>query len=425
MSKPRPIVAAPLVISAEALRIERQNRYNPIRSLTPVMLASVLEAFEHGNLTQAALLWERIAERDDVIASVKPKREKDVSQMAMQVMATDDSGAAGTAHQEVLQDFWQNVRCYNSYDRNEHGGFRRLVRQMMTAVSYRYAAHHIIWEPRSDGTLRATFEFVPLWLFENRSGCLRYLQTTSSQIGETLAAREWMVTAGDGLMIPCSIGYLAKRSAFNDWLIFSEKFSVPGVLGRTTGKKGSPEAEAMRAAVESFGHDWVAVVYGDDGTHADPIKLVQAQGNPGEMPMPAVIERVDRKFAALYRGADLSSMSSVSGKGTGASMQGGETEILRLDDARTIAETLAEVSRLVIEWYYGFGTEPLARVELVAKMQEDAAGVIQSGLALAAAGASVSASALRDRAGIPAAKDESDRLGGPPPSLSAISKPKN
>jgi phage gp29-like protein len=413
MSKPRPIVAAPLVISAEALRTARQNKYNPLRSLAPDMLARVLDSFEGGYLTEAALLWEKIAERDDVIASVKPKREKDVSQMAMQVMATDDSGAAGTAHQEVLQDFWQNVRCYNSYDRNEHGGFRRLVKQMMTAVSYRYAAHHIIWDARPDGTLRATFEFVPLWLFENRTGSLRYLQTPSSQNGEPLAAGEWMVTTGDGLMISCCIGYLAKRGAFNDWLIFSEKFSVPGVLGRTTGKKGSPEAEAMRAAVESFGHDWVAVIYGDDGTHAEPIKLVQAQGNPGEMPMPAVIERVDRKFAALYRGADLSSMSSGAGQGTGASIQGGETEILRRDDARTIAETLAEVSRLVIEWYYGYGTEPLARVELVAQMREDAAGVIESGLALAAAGASVSVSALRDRAGIPAAKDEADRLGAP------------
>jgi hypothetical protein len=42
---------------------------------------------------------------------------------------------------------------------------------------------------------------------------------------------------------------------------------------------------------------------------------------------------------------------------------------------------------------------------------EDTAKVITSGLALAAAGASVSVSALMERAGIPAAKDESDRIG--------------
>ena len=410
-SAPKAAGSDPLITSADALRTVRQNKWNPLRSLTPDMLSRVLEQFDHGYLVEAVLLWEKIAERDDVIASVKPKREKDVSQLDMQVVATDGAGDDAANHKATLEEFWKNVRCVNSYDRNERGGFRRLVKQMMTAVSYRYAAHHIVWEPRADGTLRATFEFVPLWMFENRTGALRYLKSPSSQSGEILTDGEWMVTTGDGLMISCCIGYLAKRSAFNDWLIFSEKFSVPGVLGRTTGKKGSPEAEAMRAAVESFGHDWVAVIYGDDGTHQEPIKLVQAQGNPSAMPMPAVIERVDRKFAALYRGADLSSMSSGSGEGTGASLQENETDILRRDDAEMIAETLEAISRMVIEWHYGYGVQPLARVELVVPVAEDASKVIENGLKLAAAGASVSISALMDRAGIPSAKDESDRIG--------------
>lgn len=397
--------------SAEALRFQRQNKHNPLPSLKPEMLSRVLDQFEHGYLRDACLLWEKIAERDDTIASVKPKREKDVSQLDMQVVVAPDAGAEGDEHKEILERFWKNVRCVNSYDRNERGGFRRLVKQMMTAVSYRYAVHHIVWQPRPDGELRATFEFVPLWQFENRTGRLRYLPSLSATGGEILVDGEWMVTTGDGLMISCCIGYLAKRSAFNDWLIFSEKFSVPGVMGRTSAKKGSAEAEAMKAAVESFGHDWVACIYGDDGTHAEPIKLIQAQGSPQGMPMPAVVERVDRKFAALYRGADLSSMSSNSGEGTGASLQEKETDILRRDDAETIAETLEDISRMVIEWHFGNRTEPLARVELVVPVQEDTTKVIDAGLRLAEAGARVSKSALMDRANIPEAKDEEDVLG--------------
>jgi phage gp29-like protein len=409
---PPAVGSAPLTTSAEALRTLRQNKHNPLPYLKPDMLARVLDQFEHGYLREACLLWEKIAERDDVIASVKPKREKDVSQLDMQVVVSPDSGADGDSHKEVLERFWKNVRCVNSYDRNERGGFRRLVKQMMTAVSYRYAAHHIIWQPRPDGDLRATFEFVPLWMFENRTGRLRYLPSLSATGGEILADGEWMVTVGDGLMISCCIGYLAKRSAFNDWLVFSEKFSVPGVMGRTTAKKGSAEAEAMKAAVESFGHDWMAVIYGDDGTHAKPIELVQANGNPAGMPMPAVVERVDRKFAALYRGADLSSMSSNQGDGTGASLQEKETDILRRDDAETIAETLEEVSRMVIEWHFGNGVEPLARVELVVPVQEDTTKVIDAGIKLADKGARVSISALMERANIPEAKDDADVLGG-------------
>jgi hypothetical protein len=401
----------PLVTSAEALRWQRQQKYSPLPFLKPEMLVRALDAFEHGNLCEPVLLFEKMAERDDVIASVKPKREKDVSQLDRQIVKTGD-GPEADAHAEVLEEFWNAVRCYNSYDRNERGGFRRLVKQMMTAVSFRYAAHHIVWQPRADGSLRALFELVPLWQFENRTGRLRYLPAMTGTAGEILADGEWMVTTGDGLMIPCSIGYLAKRSAYNDWLIFSEKFSVPGVLGRTTGRKGSAEGEAMRSAVESFGHDWTAVVYGDDGTHAEPIKLVQAAGNPSGMPMPAVIERVDRKFASLYRGADLSSMSSNSGEGTGASLQEKETDILRRDDAEMIAETLEEVSRMVIEWHFGRGVEPLARVELVVPVQEDTTKVIQNGLALAAAGASVSLSNLMERAGLAEATEAADRVQG-------------
>lgn len=399
-----------LVKSTGTLKSLRQNKHNPLPFLTPSLLTRALQSFEHGNLREAALLWEKMAERDDMLMSVKPKREKDVSQLDMQVVAAADSGAEGEKHKKVLNDFWKSIRATNAYDRNERGGFRRLVKQMMTAVSFRYAAHHIIWTPKANGELRATFEFVPLWLFENTTGRLRYLESASAISGRDLDDSEWMVTTGDGLMIACSIGYLAKRSAFNDWLIFSEKFSVPGVLGRTSAKAGTPEAIAMEEATAAFGHDWTAVITGDDGTHAKPIEIVQAQGNPSAMPMPAVIERVDRRMASLYRGADLSSMSSSAGEGTGASLQEKETDILRRDDAETIAETLEEVSRMVIEWYFGNGVEPLARVELIVPVQEDAAKVVESASALADRGAKVSGSALMDRLNLPKATDEADAL---------------
>jgi phage gp29-like protein len=403
----------PLQTSAQALRVLRQNKHNPLPFLSPETLTRALENFERGYLRDAALLWEKMAERDDVLASVKPKREKDVSQLDMQVTVEPDSGEAGMRHQEVLERFWTTCRAVNAYDRNEHGGFRRLIKQMMTATSYRYAAHHIVWSPRPDGELRATFEFVPLWLFENTTGRLRYLAGQASLTGEELTPGEWMVTTGDGLMIACSIGYLAKRSAMNDWLIFSGKFAVPGVLGRTSAKSGTAEAIAMQEATQAFGNDWCAVITGDDGAHGKPIEIIQAQGGTASMPMPAVIERVDRRMAALYRGADLSSMSSgTEGQGTGASLQDTETDLLRRDDAETITETLAEISRMVIEWHFGNGTAPLARVELIVPVAEDASQIINSAVQLADRGAQVSVSALMERLNLPAANDATDALRG-------------
>jgi phage gp29-like protein len=245
----------------------------------------------------------------------------------------------------------------------------RLVKQMMGAASFRYAVHHIVWEEK-DGKLRATFEFVPLWFFENREGILRFRRDASGTVGDDLAEGEWMVTCSDGLMIACAIDYLAKRFAMQDWLAFSEKFSMPGILGRTSAGKGSEAGLAMKSAVENFGQDFAAVVYGDDGSAK--IELIQPNGNPSAMPMPAFIERADRKMAALYRGADLSSMSSGrSGAGTGASLQQNETAILETDDCMTISETLQEIDKQVIAWHFGKGVEPRAYVKVPPPARKD------------------------------------------------------
>ena len=396
--------------SAETARFIRQTKHNPLPHLKPETLSRALDAFERGHIREAAILWEKMAERDDVLMSVKPKREKDVSQLKMQVVVVEDAGPDGAVHQRVLKRFWKRVRATNAYERNEKGGFRRLVKQMMTATSFRYAAHHIIWDQGPGGELRATFEFVPLWLFENTTGKLRYLQTPGATHGEELAEDEWMVTVGDGLMIACSIGFLAKRSAFNDWLIFCEKFSVPGVMGRTSAAADTPEAKAMEDAVTAFGHDWAAVITGDDGTHDEPIKIIQAKGNPAGMPMPAVIERVDRRMAALYRGADLSSMSSVQGEGAGASLQETETDLLRRDDSRTIEETLEDVSRMVIAWHFGPDVEPLARVEFVVPCTAEPYEVVTSATKISDRGGKVSSAALMKRLNLQEAKSEGDML---------------
>jgi hypothetical protein len=352
-----------IIISAEALKTLRETRYNPGRNITATKLASILEAFQYGDIRDAALLWEQIAERDDTIKSVKPKREKSVSGLIPAYEAAKGSGAVGEQQREVLEKFWSNVRATDAYDRNVSGGLRLLIQQWMYAVSFRYAVHHIVWSPRSTG-LTATFEHVPLWLFENKTGKLRFLRNPFNVNGEDMEPGEWLVTAGEGLMIAVSIGWLAKRDTYNDWLIFSSRFSTPGILGRTRAAQDSDEGRAMKQAVMAFGRELKAVCYGDDGSIKDPIQIIQADGTPAGQPMPSLIERIDRKFSALYRGNDLGTMSAGSGEGTGASLQGEETDILLTDDVALCEEKFAEVSRMVLEWNFGADVEIFASVKL-------------------------------------------------------------
>ena len=200
---------------------------------------------------------------------------------------------------------------------------------------------------------------------------MRFLASGFGVKGEKMEESDWLISTGDALMIACSIGYAAKRLSMMDWLRFSEKFSIPGVVGKTASAMGSAQGLAMKDAVTNFGNDYSSVIYGADGS--ETIELIEANGNPSAMPMPALIEMVNRKFAALYRGADLSTMSSGQGDGAGASLQGDEGEILERDDAASRSEDLQRIEATVLKWYFGEDVEILAEGRIHAPEREDQA----------------------------------------------------
>ncbi len=378
-----------------------------LRSLSGESLACALDAFESGNLRQAAQLWQSMCQRDDVIVSVKAKREKSVSRRDWQILTSDDSAEA-KRQAKVLEDFWNNVKAVDAFDRNKRGGFALLVRQMMECESFKYAVHHLVWEPRAD-SLRCTFEYVPLHFFENLTGRLRFCSTGMEYEGQDMKEGEWLVTSGDGLMIAGSIGYFCKRNAIADWMAFSDKFGMPGILGRTGQGKNTPGGALMAEALEAFGADWTAVLYGDDGS--GKIELITPSGGANNLPMPALIERVDRRLAALWRGADLSSMSSAKGEGTGASLQSNETDLIEQDDALNISERLNEIEEMVLRWWFGPRVKVRAYIRLIVQQSEDLKLLIQATESLVKLGAPIAISDTLERFGFAMPKADEPLLG--------------
>lgn len=386
----------PAALSDNIRELSRRLRAGMLRGLTLESLGYALEAFERGNLAPAVQMWEAMTTRDDVLSNVKPKREKALARRKWDMVCEDDSAEA-KAHAATLRKFWDNIEAVNAYDANETGGIARLVRQMLSAVSFKYSVHHLNWSV-NNGALHCRFEHVPLWFFENTSGALRFLPNGRGLKGVPLHPGEWLTVCGDGLMIAASIGYTCKRNSFADWCAFSEKFSIPGILGRTPHPQDSDAGRAMADAVEAFTSDWSATLYGDEG--GGKIEVIET-GSGASLPCPALVERIDRRFAALYRGADLSSISSTSGQGTGASLQEGESLILELDDAAMIQEKLWQIERQVIEWHYGPGVEPLAWFEFVIPQPEDSKATLEAIKALVDLGAPVAVEHALQRFGFP------------------------
>lgn len=349
-------------VGPERVVVQMRSRFNPIRGLTPDILSSQLDAFRAGYLRAFAMTAEAIEERDDIIKSVAPKRRKAVARCDWQVIAMDDSQEA-KRHQKALDYFYNNLTCSNAMDLNEQGGFKLLVRQMMDAVGKKYAAHEIVWRPEP-GQITAEFRFVPLWFFENTTGKLRFLESDTALTGRDLEPGGWMVTVGDGIMVSCAIAYIFKHLPLKDWLLYSERFGMPGIKGKTEAARGSEEWEQMVEAVGNFAADFACVMSSSDNIEALDLK------GTGEPPYRALVERMDRAMATLWRGADLSTISK--GDGNGASLQGEESSLIEQDDAEMISETLnTQVDPVVIRALYGEGVKPKAYIQLLTESAGD------------------------------------------------------
>lgn len=349
-------------VNSSRVELERMFRFNPLRNLSPDYLRNCHDEFSAGTLRSAARLWEEIEDTDDILKVVAAKRKKAVSRHGFEIIADDDSPEA-KKHADALKFFYDQLSTTRVDDRNIRGGFPLLLRQMMDATGKKYAVHEIVWKP-INGKLTAEFWFVPLWYFENRSGQLRYLPSGGARDGQELEPGEWLVTSGDGVMRAAAVAYMFKHLPLQDWLIYSENFGRPIPKGKSNGAPGSDEWEAMEAAVAALADCDGVVVSADSDIEALSLEV------KGNLPHPALVERMDRALASLWRGADLSTLSQ-GGESSGASVQGDETDLLEDDDAENLTDILNEqVDKFVIKYMFGTAA-PKAWVKVKCGVRED------------------------------------------------------
>lgn len=392
-----------------------RSKYNPLLNLTADQLKSQHSQFDAGYLRAFAVTMEHMRAKDDVLAGVAAKREKAPAVRGYEILVTEESDRA-QQHKQALEDFYNNVTVTNAVDENERGGMGLLLRQMMTAVSFKYARHNIVWQP-SPQLLTAEFRFVPLSFFENTAGVLRFLPYDGAITGIEPEPDQWLTTVGDHLMLPCSIAWFYKHTPFRDWLIYCARHVMPGFLGKTSAAVGSAEWKKMEEAVADLAAEWAGVVGGTDTI--DTLDL----GAKGELPYPKLIERCDRAMAALYRGADLSTISSSQGEGAGASLQGDEGQILEASDSEMLSEALQMyVDRPAIRFRFG-DEEPLAYVQVRTSTRQNIEQDLAVDSKLHGMGYPVTLKGLSQRYSRPLPDEGEDLLPPPAPPASPFAPP--
>ena len=192
-----------------------------------------------------------------------------------------------------------------------------------------------------------------MWHFENLTGELRFREHVTDWYGVPLWDGGWLINSATPIGPAVALACCAKRMSLQDWMLFSERAATPGLLGKTAAAPGTDAWNDLCEMLNRWSRAWVGAV--DKDTDVTPVSL-----NTGTPPMPQLVERMDRAIAALYRGADLSTISK--GEGLGASLQGEESDMLEADQCAEISEALHEqVDRLVIRYECG-DDEPLAYI---------------------------------------------------------------
>jgi hypothetical protein len=396
-------------VTPERIVQAKRARFNPMRNFEPEKLARQIEEFEAGRVGPLARIMDALETRDDMTKVVSSKAKKSVSRQGFDIviMEGEEQNPRAKKHREVLTDFYAHLTATHALMRNQRGGVRLLVRQMMDSFGKLYAAHEILWKVLPDGKLTAELVHVPLWFFEATTGRLRFLETEGSVDGVEMPEGEWLVTVGEGVGIASAVAAAFKKLALNDWLVYSERNGAPGLHGKTPAKKDSPEWRGLAEALTAFAIDWTAVTGLDD--RIEKIDLSTA----GTLPYPPLVERMDRAIAALWRGGDLSSMSSGSGEGTGASLQGDESTLLDADNVEVINEALnAQLDPFVIR--YALGDEvPLAYFRLQPPRRRQVDEDIKVDEHLAKHGVKLSKSDALARYGRAEGNDAADQLTAP------------
>lgn len=305
-----------------------RSRISPIANLTPQSLSRQLDEFHAGVFANVARTFEAIEQRDDILKGVASKRKKSPARLPWQVLTLDDSPQAA-GQKLAVERLIQTLDVRAAHDKNLRGGLPLLIEQMMDSVGKRYACHELRFQKAADGTPGVALQFVPLWFFENKDGALHFIDDKG--VPARLNPDEWMITVGDGLMEATSIAYLYKHLPLRDWLLYCERNGMPGVKGTTDALPGTPEWENARQAVESFGAEFSALL--TRGATLEAIDL----STKGTLPYPALVARMDQAIVALWRGSDLTTLSS---KGVGASLQKSEAELIESHDCHFLSDTL-------------------------------------------------------------------------------------
>src|SRR5205809_2681721 len=110
------------LVSTERVVLSIKQRFNPTKGITADALSNAHDEFDRGNLRNAAMMWEVIEDRDDLVCRLPPEKKKNIARNGFEVVTFPKKGTDGyeqaLKQKEVLEYFYDQIVVTHAIDNN-------------------------------------------------------------------------------------------------------------------------------------------------------------------------------------------------------------------------------------------------------------------------------------------------------------------
>lgn len=374
---------------------------HPAQGMDPAKLGRILREAEDGNAIAYYELAEEMEEKDLHYLSVLGTRKRAVAQLPIEVEpAGDDEQSKGDA---------QLVKDWLDRDMLEHELF-----DILDAIGKGVSSTEIVWQTGKSEWLPSELHWRdPRWFeFDRVDGYKLLLRGGEDGVGiSTPLPPAKFVThyhpAKSGLPIRSGLarivawGYMFKNFAIKDWVTFLESFGQPMRIGKYGPNESEENKNILFRALMDLGSDAAAafpetmnVEFVDRKAGTAPNDLWRSHA-----------EYFDQQISKAVLGQTNTTDAQAGGLGSGQADVHNEVRgDIERADAKLLAATL---NRDLVPWLVSLNRGPrdkYPRIKIGRPDPVDIKTEIDSAGALADMGVQIDGEAMRERAGLPAAK---------------------